>query len=422
MTCMRDQVEEEYGSADLYLDLAVTLYEAGATVQRVGDSVRWLADQLGDEKVHISVGYEVIELSVHHGDHTESRLYVLRDPVRVNVTVLHQISGILHQIPSYDKNIALIRDDLTAVRTIPPAYPVPVIIAGTGIACAAFGWLNHADIPSLWVIFISAVCALSIRFRFGKDLNNLYLSTLVTALSGGLCAAVLAPFSQTQTPQVALISSVLFLIPGAMLINGGLDIIRDHTSCGIARLTSVFTQICIISGALLIPLGMMAPVIQIHSQVDIITLIPTMSLAAGIAACGFGILFNTPVSVLAGCFICSAVARFIRETGIYIGADPFFSLFIGMSIATVIAAGIGRYARVPEVLLSVIAGIPMVPGLAMIQGLQGLFTLAHGGTTQPDQILIYALQQMLFAGVAILALVGGIIFPIIIIARKKLRI
>lgn len=421
MNCIGDEVEG-YESADLYLDLAVILYEAGATVQRVGDSVRWLAGKLGDEKVHISVGYEVIELSVYHSDHTENRLYVLRDPIRVNVSVLHQISGVLHQIPSYHGDISAIRDDLNDIRAKPPVYPVPVIIFGTGIACAAFGWINHADLSALWVIFLSAIFALSIRLRFGKDLSNLYLTTLVTALSGGLCAVALTPVSQTQTPQVALISSVLFLIPGAMLINGGLDIIREHTSCGIARLTSVFTQICIISGALLIPLGMMTPVIQLHSSGDVITLIPTMTIAAGIAACGFGILFNTPVSVLAGCFVCSAVARFIRETGISIGADPFFSLFIGMSIATVIAAGIGRYARVPEVLLSVIAGIPIVPGLAMIQGLQGLFTLAHTGTTQPDQILIYALQQMLFAGVAILALVGGIIFPIIIIARNKLRI
>ncbi len=272
------------------------------------------------------------------------------------------------------------------------------------------------------MIWVSAVCGLSIRVRYGKELNNLYLTTLVTALSGGLCAALLTPFSQTQTPQVALISSVLFLIPGAMLINGGLDIIRDHTSCGIARLISVFTQICIISGALLIPLGMMTITLQPQPAGNIMILIPTMSFAAGIAACGFGILFNTPVSVLAGCFICSFAARLVRETGIYAGVDPFFSLFLGMCIATIIAARIGRYAHVPEVLLSVIAGIPMVPGLAMIQGLQGLFTLAHSGTLQQEQVLMYAVQQILFAGVAVLALVGGIIFPIIMIARKKMRI
>ncbi|MDD1728714.1 MAG: threonine/serine exporter family protein [Methanospirillum sp.] len=417
-----DGEEEEYLSADLYLDLAVTLYEAGATVQRVGDSVRWLAGSLGDENVHLAVGYEVIELSVHHRDHTESRLYVLRDPVRVNLSVLHQVSGILHRIPSYQGNIAAIREDLIGIRTRPIIYPVWVIIACTGIACAAFGWINHADLPALWVIWVSAVCGLSIRVRFGKDLNNLYLTTLMTALSGGLCAALLTPFSHTQTPQVALISSVLFLIPGAMLINGGLDIIRDHTSCGIARLTSVFTQISIISGALLIPLGMMTITLQPQPAGDIMILIPTMSLAAGIAACGFGVLFNTPVSVLAGCFICSFAARLVRETGIYAGADPFFSRFLGMCIATVIAAGIGRYAHVPEVLLSVIAGIPMVPGLAMIQGLQGLFTLAHSSTMQQEQVLMYAVQQILFAGVAVLALVGGIIFPIIMIARKNMRI
>ena len=422
MSQERVEEEEEYISADLFLDLAVTLYESGATVQRVSDSVRWLANQLGYDRVHLSVGYEAIELSVHHQYHTENRLYVLRDPVRVNISALQEVSSLLYRIPSYNGDIMSVRADLTGIRTRSPLYPAWIIILCTGIACSAFGWINHADLPALWVILVSAVCGLSIRFRFGKELNNMYLSTLVAALSGGLCAALLTPISQTQTPQVALISSVLFLIPGAMLINGGLDIIRDHTSCGVSRLITVFTQICIISGALLIPLGMLPVSVASLVSGNPIIVIPVMSLAAGIAALGFGVLFNTPVLVLPGCFICSIAARMIRETGIHAGLDPFFSLFIGMSIATLMASGIGRYARVPEVLPSVIAGIPMVPGLAMIQGLQGLFTLAHTGTLHPDLVLIYAVEQMLYSVVAVLALVGGIIFPILVISRKKLRI
>lgn len=412
-----------YQGADLYLDLAVLLYEAGATVQRVSDSVRWLAQSLGDERVHLFVGYEAIELSVIHGDHTENRLYVLRDPSRVNVAVLHQVSGLLHHISSYQGNLAAIRMDLDQIRTAPSVYPVPVVLILTGLACAAFGWLNHADIPALWVIWVSTVSALWIRFRFGKELNNLYLSTLMTALAGGLCAAVLMPFTLTKTPEVALISSILFLIPGALLINGGLDIIRDHTSCGIARLTTVFTQICIISGTLLIPLSVMdIAMVPVQTGGDVFFILPTMSIAAGLAALGFAVLFNTPISVLPWCVVCGIAARLVREACLYCGFDPFLSVFVGMILATLLAAVIGRFVRVPEVLLAVIAGIPMVPGLAMIQGLQGMFTLAHVGVSPPDTVLLYAFQHMLFAIVTALALVGGIIFPIIIIARKKLRI
>lgn len=423
MTQERFEDDSEYIGADLYLELAILLYEAGASVQRVSDSVRWLAHLLGDERIHLFVGYEAIELSVHHEDHTENRLYVLREPSRVNISVLHKVSRLLHHIPSYQGNISAIRAELVHIREEPQVYPVPVIIILTGVACSAFGWINHADIPALWVIWISAICALAIRYRFGKDLNNLYVSTMMTALSGGLCAAFLMPLSHTNTPEIALISSVLFLIPGALLINGGLDIIRDHTSCGISRLTSVFTQICIISGALLIPLSVMQTTIQpVQSGGAIFFVIPTMSIAAGLAAFGFAILFNAPVSVLPGCVICGIIARLVRETSLHSGLDPFLSIFIGMSVATILAAVIGKYVNVPEVFLAVIAGIPMVPGLAMIQGLQGIFSIAHVGISPPGTLILYAIQQMLFAGVAVLALVGGIIFPIIMIARKRLRI
>ncbi|PKL60827.1 MAG: hypothetical protein CVV33_00640, partial [Methanomicrobiales archaeon HGW-Methanomicrobiales-4] len=126
-------------------------------------------------------------------------------------------------------------------------------------------------------------------------------------------------------------------------------------------------------------------------------ILPGMSIAAGLASFGFAIFFNTPVSVLPWCVICGMSARLVREAGLYSGFDPFLSIFIGMTCATLLAAVIGRYAHVPEVILAVIAGIPMVPGLAMIQGLQGMFTIAHVGTSPSDAALLYSMQQMLFA-------------------------
>lgn len=415
--------EEPYQEVDLCLDLAILLYEAGATVQRVSDSVRWFAGSLGYEGVHVFVGYEAIELSVHQDNHTENRLYVLREPARVNVSVLHQVSILLHELPRYHGDLDLLRSAISGIRHQPPVYPMSFILLMTGFACAAFGLLNRADLSALLVIGISSFSALFLRHWYAGILHNLYVTTLMTTLTGGLCAVLLTQVVQTRTPEVALISSVLFLIPGSMLINGGMDIIRDHTGSGISRLTSVFTQICIIAGSLLIPLSVMDLSFQsLVSGTDSLSLIFVPGLAAGIAACGFAILFNTPASLLPWCFLCGITARLVREVGLHLGFDPFLCILSGMVIATILAAGIGRVVHVPEVILAVIAGIPMVPGLAMIQGLQGLFAIAHLGSVHADSVFLFTIQQMLYAVVTVLALVGGIIVPLILIARKKPRI
>jgi uncharacterized membrane protein YjjP (DUF1212 family) len=409
--------------ADLYLDLAVALYEAGASAQRVSDSVQWLAKTLGDDCLNLFVGNEIIELSVLQNEYVINRLHMIREPFRVDVSVLHRISDFLHRIPDYNRDLLKIRKDLDRIRSGARLYPVPVTVLLTAIACSAFGWINNADSHALWVILISAVCALSMRYRFGKEVHNLYGTALMTALAGGVSAAVLIPFSLTGTPDVALISSVLFLIPGVLLINGGLDIIRDHISSGIARLTSVATQVCIISGSLLIPLSMIQPSFLAGSTVPgPIPPFLTVCLAAGVAAGGFGVLMNTPLRILPGCILCGIIARLIRETGIACGIDPFLSIFGGMVVATVLAMLIGKWLHVPEVIIAFIAGIPMVPGLAIIQGLQGLFSLAHGGTSYPAAIWLSAGQHVLYAIVVVFALIGGIIFPILIISRNSPRI
>lgn len=93
-----------------------------------------------------------------------------------------------------------------------------------------------------------------------------------------------------------------------------------------------------------------------------------------------------------------------------------------MIAATILASIIGKYTNIPEVIVAVIAGIPMIPGLAMIQGFQGLFSIAHVGSVPSDADFMHAIQQMFYAGVVIIILIGGIIFPIILITRKSPRI
>jgi uncharacterized membrane protein YjjP (DUF1212 family) len=408
---------------DLYLDLGRTLYDAGASVQRINDSVRYCAHALGDDDVHAFVGNEAIEVGRRTGDRTEIRMHAFREPVRVNATILQGVSRMLASLKPGCATPVTVKSRLQEVRTLPPAFPAWLTVIAVGLACAAFAWLNKADILCLWVVFIAASIGFAARLYAVPRAGNLYLTVLISALFASVSALILLPFSHTATAETALISSLLFLVPGTILINGGLDIIRDHTGCGIARLTSVMAQLLVITGVLLIPLSLLSP--ETGSSVIItlgLTGILISAVAAGIAAFGFSLMMNMPLAALPGCVICGCVARIIREGAILAGLDPIMSIFIAMAAATLLAFVIGRFTHVTEVVIAVAAGLPMIPGLAAIMGLNGLFQLAHPSAAVQSALIQTTLQSSLYAVGVSLALVAGIIFPLIIITRGRPRI
>lgn len=408
---------------DLYLDLGRTLYDSGASVQRISDSVRYVAHALGDDDVHAFVGYEAIEVGRRDGDQTHIRMHAFREPVRVNATVLQGVSRMLASLGLSGTTLETVSGKLQEIKNQPPLFPAWVTFIAVGAACAAFAWLNNADFVSLWVVLIAASIGFAAKVYISPRAGNLYLTVLLSALVASVSALILLPFSRTATAEIALISSLLFLVPGTILINGGLDIVRDHTGCGIARLTSVMAQLLVITGVLLIPLSLLAP----ESGGPVIlslgwTGILISAAAAGIAALGFSIMMNMPLAALPWCFICGGAARIIREVAILAGIDPIMSIFIAMSAATLLAFGIGRITHVTEVVIAVAAGLPMIPGLAAIMGLNGLFQLAHPMAVFQSALIQTTLQSSLYAVGVSLALVAGIIFPLIIITRGKPRI
>lgn len=77
---------------------------------------------------------------------------------------------------------------------------------------------------------------------------------IASAFVASMYASVALTFDTTS--DVAIATSVLFLIPGVPLINGVIDIVEGHILNGIARLTSALMLIvCIavgLSGTLMI--------------------------------------------------------------------------------------------------------------------------------------------------------------------------
>lgn len=407
---------------EFYLHLGRLLYESGATVQRISDSVQYCARSLGDKDVHVFVEYDAIEVSRRDGGSTQVSMQVFRRPMKANMAVLREISRMLAAATSRGCTVESMEKRLHDLENRPAVYPALLIILAVGMACAAFAYLNKADYACLWVVLIAGSAGMATRLYVTPKSPNLYLTVLLSALAASLVTLLLLPLSGTSTPAISVLSSVLFLVPLVFLINGGLDIIRDHNSCGIARITSFTMQMLVISAAILLPLsfiyqGIDTPGGGTYGLGEILLGI----LCAGVGSVGFAIMMNMPKIALAGSFLCGCTARGIREIAIIQGLDPLISIFCGMVAATLLAFLFADLTRVPEVMIAITAALPMSPGLSTIKGLDGLYYLAQPGLVVPSGLIDATVQNCVYAAGISLALIAGIILPLFLrMARPRI--
>jgi uncharacterized membrane protein YjjP (DUF1212 family) len=423
VTAKPPKPDPEGSRVDLYLKLGMMLYEAGATVHRTIDSVRYCAQTFGDTDIHVFVNYESIEVSRRDGNYTHLRMHALAAPFKINAAVLHNISRVLTSSRQNADSSDIVTGKLQAISKQPPLVSKLLTTASVGVACGAFALMNHADWSALLIVPVATSLGFATKLSAIARTGNLYLAVLLSTIVTAGVAFVLLTLAKSVTPETAIISSVLFLVPGSILINGGLDILRNHTVCGIARVTSVMVQMLIITGVLLVPLSLISMVSGSHAATSSVwTGILISVVASGIATLGFSLMMNVPKAALLGTIVIGGFARAILDIAVLYHFDPILSVFVAMTVATLLAFLMGRMTRVTEVVIAVVVAIPMVPGIASINGLKGLFHLAHTSVL-PDATLVQAtLQSSLFAVSVVLALIASIIFPIIILTLGKPRI
>ncbi|MEI6435111.1 MAG: threonine/serine exporter family protein [Bacteroidota bacterium] len=415
--------DPEGARVDLYLKLGMMLYEAGASVHRTIDSVRYCAQTFGDNDIHVFVNYEDMEVSRRDGNYTHLRMHALSSPFKINAAVLHKISRLLTSSRESCDSSGIVISKLQAISKQPPVAPKLLTTLSVGVACGAFTLMNHGDLSALWIVPIASSLGFATKISAIVRTGNLYLAVLLSTIVTAGVAFGLLKLAGSATPETAIISSILFLVPGSILINGGLDIIRNHTVCGIARVTSVLIQMLIITGVLLVPLSLLSMATGAQAVAPSAwTAIFISVVASGIATLGFSLMMNIPRVALLGTIVIGGFARAILDVAVLYHFDPILSVVVAMTLATLLAFIMGRMTRVTEVVIAVVVAIPMVPGIASINGIKGLFHLAHASAL-PDAVLVQTtLQNSLFAVSVVLALVASIIFPIIILSLGKPRV
>ena len=103
------------------------------------------------------------------------------------------------------------------------------------------------------IVFLATVCGFMLKNQLPrKGIKDIRILTLLAATCSSIIACLGYMTQATATPDVALGTSVLYLIPGIPYINSVSDLIYGHLLCCISR----FIQACVLTACIGIGLSL----------------------------------------------------------------------------------------------------------------------------------------------------------------------
>ena len=235
--------------ADLLTDIACELMASGAHTMRILQNVSRMAESFG-YNLDLSVFQLSMMMTITSKEAPNKRLTQIKKTrhLLINFNIVSDLSALSWD--TFDKNLSYeeIRvrfNEITSQKRI-SRWLVLFLVA---CANASFCGLFKGDFMAMGFVFFATLVGFFVRQEMIKrHINHLVVFT-TSAFVASLLAGMGYVFHWGNTPEIALASSVLYLIPGVPLINSILDIIEGHILIGIARLVNASSLIvCIAIG------------------------------------------------------------------------------------------------------------------------------------------------------------------------------
>lgn len=218
------------------LDYAITIMRAGANVERTVRNTVRIGKAYGYD-IQLAIFLRNITMSVSKlDDPTIRATYIKRQEApHLSFALVNTLSELSWR--AFDTKMTfdelkneynnLIRE--THIDRI-------LILLGTAAATAAFCRLFKGDMMAVLTVFISTMIAFAFRLYLIRMKIDLVGIMFATSLVASLIALDFGyNILPTQTPDIAVSTSVLFLIPGVHIINAVIDILDGHIITGVAR-------------------------------------------------------------------------------------------------------------------------------------------------------------------------------------------
>jgi uncharacterized membrane protein YjjP (DUF1212 family) len=243
-------MDELIDIAKFIADYATCLLGSGVHTSRVIRNSKRIGESLG-VTIRMTTFHKSLILTVHNNQkvHTE----VVDIPaLPVNFEYNSELSSLSWK--AYDKRLPLkvLQEEYLQIKTKAKMSPYWILLL-VGFANASFCRLFGGDWIAVGIVFAATLAGFFTRQQMQRKQINHFIVFTVSAFVASMCASTTLLFNNT-TAEIAIATSVLFLMPGVPLINGVIDVVEGHTLTGGSRLIQAFLLIICIAVGLSCPL------------------------------------------------------------------------------------------------------------------------------------------------------------------------
>lgn len=220
---------------DFLAEYTAWLWGCGATCIRIEKNVARLSEALGVE-ADVTVMPRHVELYARSplGD-AELPVVIRKAPhCGLNFTINTRLSRLSWEVADgkigYSEAVARFKEIIAS----PPTGRNEVLLLAS-LANASFCRLFGGDLTAMAVVFVATLAGFKLKQMMaasGRDVRLIFLCCAF--FSASICAGA-DIFSWGDTPEIALATSVLYLIPGVPYINSVSDLLAGHYLCSFSR-------------------------------------------------------------------------------------------------------------------------------------------------------------------------------------------
>ncbi len=235
--------------AAFLLDAGVFLMSSGAHSGRVWRNCKRMAAHWGFE-ISINPTYTGMLLTVWDENNPDNAVtrYKSSPPSSIHMAVLSEISRLTWQIKDGDVTFAAARQALEEIR-VRSHYPFGIVALAVGFSCGLLAMLAGGNIYDALIALAAASTGSLVRYFILLNKFNNFLSVIIAAFVSSFIAGLDTIFRIGSMPEIALATSVLYLIPGVPLLNSVIDLLEGYFSASLARsLFSASVLLCIAIG------------------------------------------------------------------------------------------------------------------------------------------------------------------------------
>lgn len=214
-------------------DYSSHMMGCGVHTSRVIRSAKRIGEAFG-YTVRISIFQKSIILALRNDENNESYNEVIDVP-SLPISFEHNAELSALSWEAYDNHLSIteLRKKYHKIISAPAINPLFVLLL-VGLANASFCRLFGGDWLSMGIVFSATITGMFLKQQMAAQKVNHYIIFIMSAFIASLCASTSLIFNTTS--EIALATSVLYLVPGVPLINGVIDIVEGHILSGFSRL------------------------------------------------------------------------------------------------------------------------------------------------------------------------------------------